>query len=61
MADADWIPQFNHTLDDWNKRFIITSPDVDSLLSAALMVQHYNARLIGVYTTSHLILFDDFI
>ena len=60
MADADWLPQFYHTLDDWNKRFIITSPDVDGLLSAALMVHNYNARLIGVYTTSHLILFDGF-
>ena len=58
--DEEWLPQFNQALDSWNKRFIITSPDVDGLLSASLMAHRFNARLIGVYTTTHLILFDDF-
>ena len=60
MADEDWIPEFNTALNAWNKRFIITSPDVDGLLSAALMCDQFGAKLIGVYTTSHLILFDNF-
>jgi hypothetical protein len=60
MADEDWIPNFNDALGAWNKRFIVTSPDVDGLLSAALMCDHFGAKLIGIYTTSHLILFDNF-
>ena len=47
MADEDWIPSFNDALGAWNKRFIVTSPDVDSLLSAALMCNHFGAKLIG--------------
>ena len=60
MADNDWIPEFNYALDAWNKDYIITSPDVDGLLSAALMCDQFGAKLIGVYTTSHLILFDNY-
>lgn len=60
MSDNEWLPKFNEALKSWNKNFIITSPDVDGLLCAAFMASQFNARLIGVYTTSHLILFDGF-
>ena len=60
MASEDWAPQFNEALDAWNKRFIVTSPDVDGLLSAALLCNEFGAQLIGVYTTSHLVMFDNF-
>ena len=60
MIERNWINEFEQALGAWNKRHIITSPDVDGLLSAAFLANHFNARLIGVYTTSHLILFDDF-
>lgn len=60
MASDDWLPQFNEAIDAWNKRFIITSPDVDGLLSAALMCNEFGAQLIGVYTTTHLVMFDNF-
>jgi len=59
MADEDWMPQFNRALDAWDGKFIITSPDVDGLLSSTFLCNQTGAKLIGVYTTSHLILFDD--
>ena len=59
MADEDWMPQFNRTLDAWDGKFIITSPDVDGLLSSTFLCNQTGAKLIGVYTTSHLILFDE--
>jgi len=58
MADEDWMPQFNRALDAWDGKFIITSPDVDGLLSSTFLCNQTGAKLIGVYTTSHLILFD---
>ena len=60
MSDNLWLPSFNQALDSWSKKFIITSPDIDGLLCAALLSHRYGARLIGVYTTSHLLLFDNF-
>ena len=58
MASEDWLPTFNEALDAWDKRFIITSPDVDGLLCAALLSDVFGARLIGIYTTRHLVIFD---
>ena len=58
MADGDWMPQFNRALDAWDGKFIITSPDVDGILSSTFLCNQTGAKLIGVYTTSHLILFD---
>ena len=60
MASEDWLPQFKEALGEWNKRFIVTSPDVDGLLSAALLCNEFGAKLIGVYTTSHLVMFDKY-
>jgi len=59
MVDEDWIPQFNLALDAWDKKYIITSPDVDGILSACLLGNKYGAKLAGIYTTRYLILFDD--
>tara|TARA_B100000700_G_C14916325_1_gene794857 strand:+ start:103 stop:1065 length:963 start_codon:yes stop_codon:yes gene_type:complete len=46
-------------VDDWDGRHVITSPDVDGLLSF-LAIKHAfpSTRLAGVYTTSHLLGFD---
>ena len=59
MVDEDWIPQFNLALDAWDKKYIITSPDIDGILSACLLGNKYGAKLAGIYTTRYLILFDD--
>ena len=37
---ADWMQQFNQALDAWNKKYIITSPDIDGILSACLSYPH---------------------
>ena len=55
----DWIDEFNHCLDAWDGKFIITSPDIDGILSACLLGSKYGAKLAGVYTTRYLILFDN--
>ena len=55
----DWIDEFNHCLDAWDGKFIITSPDIDGILSACLLGSKYGAKLSGVYTTRYLILFDN--
>ncbi|HIB23095.1 MAG TPA: hypothetical protein EYO22_00055 [Candidatus Poseidoniales archaeon] len=59
MADEDWLVQFNLALDAWDKKYIITSPDIDGILSACLLSNKYGAKLSGIYTTRYLILFDN--
>ena len=55
---SDWKEALNKTLNKWDKRFIITSPDVDGLLSSAILQEKYDSKVIGCYTTKHLLLFD---
>ena len=56
---SDWKEAVLGVVDDWDGRHVITSPDVDGLLSF-LAVRHAfpNVILGGVYTTSHLLGFD---
>lgn len=60
MAANDWIADFNKCLDAWDGKHIITSPDIDGILSACLLAEKYGAKLAGIYTTRYLILFDGF-
>ncbi len=53
-----WIADFNKCLDAWDGKYIITSPDIDGILSACLLGDKFGAKLAGVYTTRYLILFD---
>ena len=53
-----WKTALRATLERWDGDFIVTSPDVDGLLSAALLCEQRGARLIGFYTTKELLLFD---
>lgn len=45
-------------LDDWDHKGIVASPDVDGMLSSALVAKATGAKLVGVYTTSNLLLLD---
>ena len=53
-----WTSEFRRCIKAWDGTHIITSPDVDGILSATLLAHLYGARLAGVYTTRYLILFD---
>ena len=60
MSHDEWIADFNKCLDAWDGKYIITSPDIDGILSACLLADKYGAKLAGIYTTRYLILFDDY-
>lgn len=53
-----WQDALLQVLEDWDGQVIITSPDIDGLLSAALLCSLRKSRLGGIYTTRYLILFD---
>ena len=59
MSANDWIGDFNNCLAAWDGKYIITSPDIDGILSACLLGSKFDAKLAGVYTTRYLILFDN--
>ena len=60
MTIESWIANFNKCLDAWDGKYIITSPDIDGILSACLLADKFGAKLAGVYTTRYLILFDGY-
>ncbi len=50
-------------LDDWSinpgTKYVVISPDVDGLTSAAILNSIYPLKIIGIYSTTHLLLLDD--
>jgi len=60
--DAKGIDTWTDALDgvfaDWDRAAIVVSPDVDGILSAALVSAAYGSRIAGIYTTSALLLVD---
>lgn len=63
MEHIQWHSDLKSTLDNWaksnKKRHIVISPDVDGLTSAAILNSMYPVKIIGIYTTTHLLLLDD--
>jgi len=63
MQHLQWHSDLKKVLDDWaksnKKRHIVISPDVDGLTSAAILNSMYPVKIIGIYTTTHLLLLDD--
>jgi len=58
QTPSTWKDDVLHCFATWDQRHVVTSPDVDGLLSAALVCQQFDAKVIGIYTTRHLVLFD---
>jgi hypothetical protein len=63
MQHIQWHADLKRILDDWaksnKKRHVVISPDVDGLTSAAILNSMYPIKIIGIYTTTHLLLLDD--
>lgn len=63
MQHLQWHSDLTRVLDDWakssKKRHIVISPDVDGLTSAAILNSMYPLKIIGIYTTTHLLLLDN--
>ena len=55
-----WERSLDECLRHWDETYLVSSPDVDGLLSASILAKACGAQLIGFYTTSHLLLFDEF-
>ncbi|MDE0396378.1 MAG: hypothetical protein OXL96_01085 [Candidatus Poribacteria bacterium] len=55
-----WKHSLDECLKHWDGSYLVSSPDVDGLLSASILGKVSGARLIGLYTTRHLLLFDQF-
>jgi hypothetical protein len=63
VEQVDWHSDLRVVLDDWAQgnpeHHVIISPDVDGLASAAILHSLYELKIIGIYTTTHLLLLDD--
>ena len=56
----NWQEFLRRCIDQWDSKYLVSSPDVDGLVSAAIVARESDAKLIGLYTTKHLLLFDNF-
>jgi hypothetical protein len=55
----EWVAKLRLLIDDnWDQRHVVTSNDVDGLLSAMIVCELTGARLIGFYVNWALVLFD---
>lgn len=58
-----WHSDLKSVLDDWaasnKKHHIVISPDIDGLTSAAILNSIYPVKIIGIYTTTHLLMLDN--
>lgn len=57
---APWNQELNRVLDDWSAGGggIVLSPDVDGMTSCALLAARYDAHVVGIYTTTNILLLD---
>lgn len=55
-----WKHSLDECLKHWDETYLVSSPDIDGLLSASILSEASGAQLIGLYTTQHLLLLDQF-
>jgi hypothetical protein len=64
MSSPVWQTDLSSVIDKWasssKNRAVVISPDVDGLTSAAILNEFYPLTIIGIYTTTHLLMLDDF-
>jgi len=60
VASTGWKDELKVVLDDWSESSenVILSADVDGLISCALLATEYPTHVLGLYTTTHLVLLD---
>lgn len=60
MGNSNWKDDLKIVIDDWStsSQDVVLSADVDGLLSCALLATRHPTRVLGVYTTTHLVLLD---
>ena len=64
MSSPVWQTDLSSVIDKWasssKNRAVVISPDVDGLTSAAILNEFYPLTIIGIYTTTHLLMLDNF-
>jgi hypothetical protein len=54
-----WVDQLRLTLETWNKKSFVVSPDVDGLICGSMLLEKYpDATCIGSYDSQHILHFD---
>jgi len=51
-----WQDALAGTIDAWDKKAIVVSPDIDGILSALLFKKRYGSKIVGIYSTVDIIL-----
>jgi hypothetical protein len=64
VNSPNWHTDLRNVLDEWasgpKSNHVVISPDVDGLTSAAVLNSMYPLKIIGIYTTTHLLMLDDY-
>lgn len=64
VTASEWQFELRNVLDEWASQpganHVVISPDVDGLTSAAILNSIYPLKIIGIYTTTHLLMLDQY-
>ncbi|MDD9799982.1 MAG: hypothetical protein OXU29_05920 [Gammaproteobacteria bacterium] len=60
MNTNNWQSELDRVLNKWDGKYIVTSPDVDGLISAAILKSAFNAEICGIYSTRYLFILDGY-
>ena len=55
-----WEQSLTCAISQWNKKNIVISPDLDGIISGIILCHIYGSRIIGIYNTCEIIIFDDY-
>lgn len=58
----EWKNEVSGVLENWRKAShdVVISPDVDGIACAVLLAKRYKVRVVGIYSSQHLLMLDDF-
>lgn len=60
MNTNNWQSELDRVLNKWEGNLVVTSPDVDGLISAAILKSAFNAEICGIYSTRYLFILDGY-
>lgn len=50
--ESPGVTEVSRSIENWNKKGIVISPDLDGILSGVVLASKYNSEIIGIYHTN---------
>jgi len=60
VTESDWVSSVLSSINSWDKKHVVVSPDIDGILCASLICHTFDSKIVGAYDGRFLIVFDGF-